>query len=459
MNPADIADVFLAQSGLQSPRGLSLRRYQQDWFRYDGRVFRKMPEDELRGDVTGFLRKTEMRPKVTRQLLGNVITHLEAVCIIPAEVEWPARESKQGWLSQSHSLVMQNGILELPGLRVGTNEPVLSPHTPAFISRVCLPYDYDPHATCPRWLDFLQTVLPDLESQQLVKEVFGYCLTYDLSMQKFFLFVGSGGNGKGVTLNILRRLLGADNVSAVPLTRFGGPHDLIETHGKLVNITNEVGDRLDEDILKQYVAGDLMYFNPKHKRSFSAKPTAKLLNATNELPDVKDCSDGFWRRIVLLPFDVAIPEEKRDHQLEERLAGELAGILNWSVAGAGALYLRKQFIEPKTAMLARQSWRRSMNPAGQFLEEHYEASEEGEIGKVDLYRRFCAWCTDTGHRQVSRFEFYRHVNRKFPFIMEQRPRTDVDQRPRIYRGIGKKHLEMDTVVDLEPMVPALRYIL
>jgi len=83
---------------------------------------------------------------------------------------------------------------------------------------------------------------------------------------------------KGVTLNILGRLLGGkENVSAVPLARFSGTHDLIETLGKLVNITNEVGDKLAEDTLKQFVAGDFVYFNPKHKRPFSARPTAKLV--------------------------------------------------------------------------------------------------------------------------------------------------------------------------------------
>ena len=121
-------------------------------------------------------------------------------------------------------------------------------------------------------------------------------------MQRFFLFEGSGANGKLATLNILRRLVGPENVSALPLSRFNSAHELIVTLGKLVNITSELGDRFAKEPLKQYVGGDLMHFNPKYKEPFSAKPTAKLVNATNVLPHVTDRSDGFWRRMSYTPL-------------------------------------------------------------------------------------------------------------------------------------------------------------
>lgn len=441
MSPSDIAEGYLSKRGLKSSEGLCLRRYRQDWLRFDGQVLRKLPDDQLRSDIVAFLCEMKHSSNNPRHVAGNVLAILEAVCMVPADVDWPARHSKQGWATEPHSIIVQNGILNLSAVRDGDNEQVLSPHTPTFLSRVRLPYNYDPHATCPEWFSFLETVLPESDSRQLLQEIFGYCLTYDISLQKFFLFVGSGGNGKGVTLNILSRLLGAENVSAVPLSRFSGRHDLIETLGKLVNITNEVGHRLDEDILKQYVGGDLMHFDPKHKPSFTARPTAKLVNATNELPYVKDCSDGFWRRLVLVPFNVTIPEDKRDHQLEERLAAELSGILNWALAGGRSLYQRRRFQESRTATIARRNWQRNMNPVGQFFEEEVEKSAEGEVGKQEIYQQYVDWCFQMGHRPESVHEFHRRLAQRFPSITEQRPRIDVDHRPRMYRGVRRKSVQ------------------
>ena len=86
--------------------------------------------------------------------------------------------------------------------------------TPCLV-RFCCHLKYDPQATCSRWESFITEVLPDSDCQRLIQEIFGYCLTYDLSQQKFFLFLGDGGNGKGVITRTLRTLLGEDNVSTV----------------------------------------------------------------------------------------------------------------------------------------------------------------------------------------------------------------------------------------------------
>jgi putative DNA primase/helicase len=434
------ADEFLKKRGFNLPEGLCLRRYRQDWYQFDGSIFRIVPEDEMRAHITTFLREADLGSKLTMQLVHNVRMNLESVCIIPHGVEWPSRLSESKWVPQPHCVVMRNGILDLSPLRQGTTQLTLAPHTPLLLSRVCLPYEYDSHAKCPRWSKFLESILPEAESRQLVQELFGYCLTYDLSIQKFFLFLGVGGNGKGVTLNILRHLVGRENVSALPLARFNGNHDLIETLGKLVNITNEVGDRLAEDYLKQFVSGDLMYFNPKHKTPFSAKPTAKLVNATNELPHVADRSDGFWRRVIVLPFPVTIPPEQRDPRLEETLVLELGGILNWAIAGARQLNQRGYFMEPPSVQKALHEWRKRTDSAGQYLIDLYEEAQDGEIGRQELYQNYEAWCLENDQRQVSEVEFHRTVELKFPRVTKHRPRKKSGTRPRTYCGIGRKSL-------------------
>src|SRR5262249_725910 len=153
--------------------------------------------------------------------------------------------------------------------------------------------------------------------------------------QKFFLFEGEGANGKGVVLNILTLLLGAANVSGLPLESFSATHGLESTLGKLVNLTSEIGDldRVSEGKLKQFTGEDLMSFNPKYRPEFTAKATARLVMATNVRPPFRDRSNGLWRRLMVLPFPVTIPEGKRNRRLTDELATELSGIFNWAVEG------------------------------------------------------------------------------------------------------------------------------
>lgn len=237
---------------------------------------------------------------------------------------------------------------------------------------------------------------------------------------------------------MLRHLVGPENVSALPLNRFHTAHELIVTLGKLVNITNESGDRLAEEPLKQFVAGDLMHFNPKHKEPFSAKPTAKIVNATNGLPAIRDQSDGFWRRVLVLPFPVTIPEDQRKPDLEDTLHEELSGILNWAIAGAHTLNQHGRFLEPQVSVTARQTWRHDTNPAGQFLQDYYQAATDGEIGKQDIYNAFELFCDANGYQPLNPKQFHQEVMRKFPGATESRPRSQGDSRPRVYRGITTK---------------------
>jgi hypothetical protein len=151
----------------------------------------------------------------------------------------------------------------------------------------------------------------------LLQEIFGYCLTFDLRQQKFFLLEGGGGNGKGVVLGVLRALLGPENVSSVSLAGLHARFELASTLGKLANITSESDNvrQVDEAVLKQFTGQDAMQFEKKYRDSFSGVPTAKLIIAVNSRPPFRDRSDGLWRRLILLPFPVGIPEERQNKDL------------------------------------------------------------------------------------------------------------------------------------------------
>ena len=444
VSPSALASDFLRDSALQNDDGLFLRCYRADWLRYGIGAYRPVATADMEAALLSYLQlRATIRP--TTRLANDVLMNLRALCHVESSVSLPAMSEQQEWIHMPNVIVVSNGRLDLDHLQE-EGAQILRPHSPSFLSVVRLPFPYDPAAPCSRWKTFLKQILPKKASRRLLQEIFGYCLTPDMTFQKFFMFEGAGGNGKSVVLNILTAMLGQDNVSAVPLEVFSAAHGLEQTLGKLTNITGDVGelDKVGEGVLKQFTGQDLIYFNPKYKQPFAAKATAKLIIATNVRPPFRDRSQGVWRRLMLLPFPTTIPERRQNRHLAEELAVELPGILNWAIRGAIRLRKDQQFEEPAESRAAKTEYQREVNPARQFLEEEYEEANM-QVTLTDLYDKYTFFCQDNGYKPLNCSHFGREVKAVFPHVIRARvqacdmPRLHPHSspgRPYVYRGIG-----------------------
>jgi putative DNA primase/helicase len=439
-SPVDLADDYLNGRGYMTPQGLWLRKHRGQWLRFDGVIFRPLTQEELEADINQYFRETRHRTKLKRSFVNEVVQQLTCVCLIPNRIELPARDQGE-WTTEAGIVVLENGVINLGSLKHGAAVELM-PHSPALVSRVYVPYVYDPTADCPRWQRFLEDILPDPGMRLLLQQIFGYCLTFDVTQQKFFMFEGSGGNGKGVVTNVLTHLLGAENISALSLNRFGGPHELVVTLGKLVNITSELkaSDKVAEHVLKQLTGGDAISFNPKYKEPFSAKPTAKIILVTNERPQFTDRSNGLWRRLIILPFPVTIPEDRRNVHVEDELTAELPGILNWAIAGAYSLYQAGRFLEPALSVEARESFKRESNPAAMFLSDHCAAQTDQQVSSRDLYGAYKEYCDHNGYKPLNEQNFSKEVLRVFPRVTKTRVRLP-DGRRSFYTGLSISPLQ------------------
>ena len=445
LSAANLADQYLVDCQIHSQENLCHRWYRETWYRYNGTFYDPLPIHDLQADVTAYLQSSEARHKTTKTFVNNVLLNLQGICVVPSSLSLPVLEIESGWVPSPNILVVANGILDLHILLNDPGAVALTPHSPLLVSTIALPFAFDACAECPGWQTFLQEILPNEASRQLLCEIFGYCLTNDVSQQKFFLFEGTGANGKGVITNILSKMLGEANVSSIPLELFASTHGLEVSLGKLVNIVSEIGelDRVAEGLLKMFTGGDAMHFNPKYKQPFSAKPTAKLIITTNIRPPFRDRSEGIWRRLILLPFPVSIPETKQNKYLLENLAKELPGILNWAVGGYQSLRRRGYFIEPSISLEAKREFRLECNPAKAFLQDHCVVDPKSRTLTTHLYAAYEAFCKEHGCKQLNDANFGKEVRRVFPSVervklcrktplCEESPRV----RPWAYQGLS-----------------------
>jgi len=200
-----------------------------------------------------------------------------------------------------------------------------------------LSVNHDPQAQCPIWDDFLEYTL-EPEDMIGLQELFGYCLVRGYPYHAAWFLLGSGQNGKGVSMNILRAMLGKRNCSAVALQEVNERFYSHDLHNKYANISGDTSPRAlcDASMYKMLTGGDEIRVEQKGKDAFDFINHAKIISSMNELMKSDDQSDGFFRRFVLIRFGKEISEERikeKDGFEREIIENEMSGILNWAIKG------------------------------------------------------------------------------------------------------------------------------
>jgi P4 family phage/plasmid primase-like protien len=442
IDPVQEARRILRQ--LQDGKHNKIRHHRGEFWRYTGGRYLCTTDDEVVSAVY-----TALDPfafKITRSAVANVISALKA------ETQLPDAKDAPFWLDDvkgsNRIIALQNGLVDL-GELIETGTAELRPHTAAWFSPVRLPYRYDPAADCLRWKDVVHKNLRgDEELADLWQEWCGLCLVpaaafRTTTFQKFVVLEGEGNNGKSVFLSVLRGLVGVDNVSAVPLEMFGSRFSLIATLGKLVNVVAECGeiDKVAEGHLKAFTAGDAMQFEQKHKPAFMAVPTARLVLATNNRPRFSDKSGGLWRRMLLIPMEATIADADRVIGMDTvdwwMQADQFPGVFNWAVEGLRRLMRNNGFTVANAVTEAVDEYKRDMNPARLFLEEHYATALECHVVTADVYSQYQEWCKANGYMPLGSRMFGKEIRRTFPHVRETQV-SEAGLRKRGYQGIGTK---------------------
>ena len=288
-----------------------------------------------------------------------------------------------------HLLNLQNGMFDLTKMQ-------LLLHEDKWYSTIRIPVQYDPDAKCPRFMQFLREVmLDDGECVRVIQEIMGYCLTSEMKLQKAFFFYGAGSNGKSVLAAIMERLCGLENVSHTPLSTLNRKFGMQELPGKILNISPEndsFGKDIDTQMLKSITGGDIVAVEQKYKTTSSVQMRCKLLFLLNQLPTTKDTSHGFYRRLVLIPFDRIFTPEEQDRGLLEKLYAELPGILNFAMEGLQRLRQQQyQLSSAKRIDDALEKYKKNHHPVLQFFVDALQVDEAAKERRPLFYEVYKIW--------------------------------------------------------------------
>lgn len=305
---------------------------------------------------------------------------------------------------------VRNGLLDIRDMS-------FKEHTPSYLSTVQLNVEYNPQVDCPQFKKFLNEVL-DCKLIPLVQEIVGYLLTTNTASQKAFVFWGPARTGKSTLLWVVEYLLlGKKNVSNIPWQEIGDKFKTAELLGKLANVFSDLPSKSIDDtgIFKVVTGEDYLMAEKKNKNPFKFKPFARLVFSCNELPrNYVDRTEGFYRRLIIVPFSRQIDKSKIDKSLKYKFQREKEGILNWALEGLKRLYENNfEFSENELTDGVKKEYKRENNNVISFVEECCEIDSLFSCSRIEIYEAYKEFCVEAGLKALSQIKFNKELEGNF----------------------------------------------
>ena len=230
-------------------------------------------------------------------------------------------------------------------------------------------------------------------------ELTAYLIYRRYPNQKAFFLTGGGRNGKSTYGNVVRGLIGEENISNASLDDIQNSRFVAGSlYRKLSNISGEVGygDLENTRLLKQLCGGDQIEADRKFKNPVKFVNYAKLLFLTNQIPASKDSTDAFYRRAYVIQFPKKFtPDPSIDLKIRsssDKMKTEYEG-LSFRVlqelrtfAARNFLFTRELDIEEN-----RVHYQRLSNPLLRFVDECCERDPSGYVFKYEFLSRLNDW--------------------------------------------------------------------
>jgi len=281
--------------------------------------------------------------------------------------------------------------------------------------------DYVPQPVSPQSLfgQFLDASLPDLSIRNVVQELCAQSLL-PMNYNIAGWFVGQGANGKGVMMEVIEAI--HRQSCRLRLDRLAEKFSLEPLVGSSIVLVDEVANaKFDEELFKSLVAGNGVDVDRKYDKPLrSYRSHAKWIIASNNVPHIRDKSDGVWRRIVFIPWQVQIEEGKRIPDLDKKIIeSELHIVLDWLLEGAVRIVKRGRFRSEDEMPAIIQAQKHTMRLESDSIlawieDEGIHCSSSTETSNDEIYKAYRDWCEQTQRTAMGSEMFWKSLRARFP---------------------------------------------
>ena len=314
-------------------------------------------------------------------------------------------------------VAFKNGLLNIE-----TDE--FAPFTPDVVVTNLIPYDYNPDAydeLMDKTLDKISC--NDTVVRALLEEMAGACMfrSNSLAGGKAFILTGGGSNGKSTYLNVIKAMLGKQNISVLDMKKLNDRFSTVMMYNKLANIGDDISDNWldDSSEFKKLVTGESLDCEQKGQPKFTwGNPYVKMIYSCNSIPRIgrgRD-SSAVIRRLVIIPFNARFKSTDADfvpfigEKLKETVA--IQYLINLAIAGLKRVLASNAYSSNERLEEELKEFEETNNPILGFFNETEKNEIENQPTK-DVYRMYNEYCLNTGITAMAQGEFSKQVKKHY----------------------------------------------
>lgn len=323
--------------------------------------------------------------------------------------------------SDARYIAFKNGIYDLV-------TDTLLPYSPEYVITNRIPWDYIPDAQselAERTLNKLACDDPSIVA--LLQECIGYCFYRRNELGKAFILTGDKSNGKSTFLDVIKYMLGDENISALDLKELGDRFSTSMMFGKLANLGDDIGDDFlsgtQVSTFKKIVTGNRIKAERKGQDPFEFNPYIKMLFSANDIPRMKDKSGAVLRRLVIIPFNATftVNDPDFDPYIKYKLVeqGSIEYLIRVGIEGLRRVIQQNHFTQSERVDREIKEYEEENNPIAGFIEDQGLDMIENQL-TADVYKRYQVFCADNSLTPMSNIVFSKQINKRLGLTVKQR---------------------------------------
>lgn len=274
----------------------------------------------------------------------------------------------------------------------------------------------------------------------LLYEICAYAMLSDYPIRRVFCLNGEGANGKSTYMKIIERLVGKENVSTADFAMLSTRFESSKLYKKLVCEMHEISHKQlkDTSTFKKLTGGDMIRYEFKGKDGFDDYSFAKLIIATNKLPESPDKSKGYFDRWCIVDFKNVfeehpnlldtIPKEEYEHLARKCLRILMELLRTGKFTREGEPDERKMRYEERAS------------PVNEFLKGYnIDINSDLEMPLWQIREDYEVFCEERGYRKPSKYTIGKLLrNRGFGIYLKNIKKDDgTDTTQRYVQGIKR----------------------
>lgn len=288
----------------------------------------------------------------------------------------------------------------------------------------------------PIFEKYIDSVFPNENKvkRKLLLQILGYCLSDYTKAKAAFFFIGVSNSGKSTIFELLKKVVPAQFVTAIPLYRLDNRFNLARLSEARINLCSEISEKsfIAADIFKMLTSNEMVTAEHKGAKPFEFRVQCKLLNAGNILPEIRqeDGAEAMLNRMILLLFPVSITKDKQDISLVEKLYNERNSI--FSAALDELVELKNNqfgFIEPEDSARIKRQILEQSQALDAFIYDSCVRDKDAKVYLKDIYEAFKEYCEENLLAlNYSKIQFSQSIAR-YPYITQKKMRIGRGGKP------------------------------